>query len=241
MHEHHDTNMTEGCIVSEEEREIERLEKVLRETVDERDESQQAVSQIYYIVFGSAAEWSNNFGIGSAVQQITDAVNGLKAAVKQSQASEAKSVDFCIGLTGKKPVEITAAFSQRDELLEATGFDTFEQALEFICFQRDIADMADKACAPKVRDAEVEAGWQRIQAKIMGPEHEAALLKLRTQRDEWCAEFVKARNALLKIRDATEGCEDGSPDANPHDKLCNEIMGMVREVIADDDENRNDL
>lgn len=60
-------------------------------------------------------------------------------------------------------------------------------------------------------------------------------------RDEWCAEFVKARNALLKIRDATEGSENGSPDANPHDKLCNEIMGMVREVIEDDDENRNDL
>lgn len=59
-------------------------------------------------------------------------------------------------------------------------------------------------------------------------------------RDEWCAEYVKCRNTLLKIREAVEGSADGAPDATDHDKLCNEIAGMIHEVIADDDENRND-
>lgn len=88
------------------------------------------------------------------------------------------------------------------------------------------------------RDAHAQVSQQRGQQLIFMEDRLNETVEI---RDNWCAEFVKARNALLKIRDATEGSEDGSPDANPHDKLCNEIMGMVREVIADDDENRNDL
>lgn len=46
-------------------------------------------------------------------------------------------------------------------------------------------------------------------------------------RDEWCSEFVKARNALKEIWLATEGCADGSPDATQHDDLCNRISAIA--------------
>lgn len=95
----------------------------------------------------------------------------------------------------------------------------------------------DEWGACRVCDGEIPHGHAK-NCDIYKMEQERA--EIEKVRDEWCAEYVKARNALLKIRDATEGSEDGSPDASPHDKLCNEIMGMVREVIADDDENRND-
>lgn len=69
--------------------ENERLSRLLKTTVVERDEAQEAVSQIYFIVFGEAAEWSNEFGIEKAVECITDAVNALKAHVRESQKAPA--------------------------------------------------------------------------------------------------------------------------------------------------------
>lgn len=54
----------------------------LETAIQERDEAQEAVSQIYYIVFGHSAEWSNQYEIAQAVQDITDAVNALKLAAK---------------------------------------------------------------------------------------------------------------------------------------------------------------
>lgn len=47
-------------------------------TIDERDASEQALSQAYYLVFGEPAEWSNNFGNDQATEAIGDAVNALK-------------------------------------------------------------------------------------------------------------------------------------------------------------------
>lgn len=57
---------------------IDRTVKAESELIDERDEAQQALSQIYYIVFGQSAEWSNLYGIENAVEDITDSVNALK-------------------------------------------------------------------------------------------------------------------------------------------------------------------
>lgn len=54
--------------------------------VSERDESQEAVSQIYFIIFGRAAEWSNLFGTDAALEEMTDAVNALKTALATEQA-----------------------------------------------------------------------------------------------------------------------------------------------------------
>lgn len=65
-------------------------ERKLEQAVDERDEAQQAISQIYHIVFGCSAEWSNNFGMDHAVEEITDAVNVLKTALAASQARVAE-------------------------------------------------------------------------------------------------------------------------------------------------------
>jgi len=61
----------------------------LEQAVDERDESQQAISQIYFIIFGRAAEWSNLFGVEAAVEEMTDGVNALKKALRESEASAA--------------------------------------------------------------------------------------------------------------------------------------------------------
>lgn len=101
---------------------------------------------------------------------------------------------------GKSAGEIQTAFCNLAELIEATGFDTFEQALSFVTEQRAISDMADKACVPETRTPEVEAGWQRLQARIMGPEHEANLLNLRNERDAATARAFAAESAHAKQR-----------------------------------------
>lgn len=143
MSDGNDTNMGEGAYRdTPDEKEIYRLEKLLRETVDERDEAQQALSRIYYIVFCRAAEWSNNFGVESSVEEISDAVNALK--------------QHNIGV---------------NKLLDET----------------------------------------------------------RKIRDEWLAEYVKARDTLREICDITDPYADGAPDATDHDKLCNEIASLSRE------------
>lgn len=61
---------------------------------------------------------------------------------------------------------------------------------------------------------------------------ETALRKAEDVRDSWCADFVKCRDALRKIYYETEGFADGAPDATAHDKLCNEISGIVYETLG---------
>lgn len=57
---------------------------------------------------------------------------------------------------------------------------------------------------------------------------ESNLLEAERLRNEWCAEFVKARNALKEIFDATDPYADGVEDASAHDKLANEIACIAR-------------
>lgn len=54
----------------------------LLEVIDERDEAQEALSQVYYIVTGRSPEWSNLFGVKEAVADITDAVTLLKKTIQ---------------------------------------------------------------------------------------------------------------------------------------------------------------
>lgn len=69
--------------------------------IDERDEAEEQISQIYYLITGKSPEWSNNFGFKDAEDEIMDAVNSLKAAVKKQQsepepdANEATKVVKC--------------------------------------------------------------------------------------------------------------------------------------------------
>ncbi len=53
-------------------------------------------------------------------------------------------------------------------------------------------------------------------------------------RDEWCTEYVKARDALKAIYEATEGYADGAEDATDHAKVCNEIASIALSVLGRD-------
>lgn len=57
---------------------------------------------------------------------------------------------------------------------------------------------------------------------------ELALIETAKVRDEWCAEFVKARNALKAIFDATDPYADGVVDAGAHAHLALEISSIAR-------------
>lgn len=71
------------------------------------------------------------------------------------------------------------------QLIHATGFDTFGQALEFIKESRDISDIADKCCLP--------------------PKDEAARLEREKSRDEMRKSFgnietMKAQEEINQLR-----------------------------------------
>ncbi len=40
------------------------------------------------------------------------------------------------------------------------------------------------------------------------------------------------RAALQDIYDNADNCSDGAPDASPHDKLCNELAGALKPILA---------
>jgi hypothetical protein len=52
------------------------------QTIDERDEAQEFASQVYYQIIGRSPEWSNLFHFPEALEEIMDAVNALKLAVR---------------------------------------------------------------------------------------------------------------------------------------------------------------
>lgn len=56
-------------------------EKHLDQTIQERDDAEQALSQAYYLVIGRSPEWSNVFGHKEALQEIEDAVSLLKQSI----------------------------------------------------------------------------------------------------------------------------------------------------------------
>jgi hypothetical protein len=61
-------------------------EESLLATIDERDAAAEAMSQAYYLVIGRSAEWSNLFGYEQANEDIGDAVESLKAHIRDRDA-----------------------------------------------------------------------------------------------------------------------------------------------------------
>lgn len=60
-------------------------EREVLELITERDEAEESISQIYYIVTGNSPEWSNNFGYTHAQDDVADVVNVFKQAAKSAQ------------------------------------------------------------------------------------------------------------------------------------------------------------
>ena len=57
-------------------------EKAHEQTVTERDEAEEALSQAYYLIVGRSPEWSNLFGHEQALEDINDAQYALRQAIK---------------------------------------------------------------------------------------------------------------------------------------------------------------
>lgn len=64
------------------EQEIEREDQSHTNTIDQRDDAEQAISQAYFTIIGYSPEWSNLFGHDDALEEIADAVSLLKQTVK---------------------------------------------------------------------------------------------------------------------------------------------------------------
>lgn len=79
--------------------------------------------------------------------------------------------------------EMQRLSAERGRLIEATGFDTYTQALEFIIEARSVSDMADRACIQKPRNPEAERRFNEAMLKAMkgnmgDAEFTAAVLKM---------------------------------------------------------------
>ena len=62
------------------------------ETIRERDDAEEAMSQAYYLVTGRSPEWSNNFGYEQALEDIKDACELLRKAARPSP--EERDIDI---------------------------------------------------------------------------------------------------------------------------------------------------
>lgn len=58
--------------------------KILK-VIDERDEAEAAISDIYFLVTGISPQWSNNFGYAEAISDIRDAISVLKQSAKNGR------------------------------------------------------------------------------------------------------------------------------------------------------------
>lgn len=63
-------------------KEVRTGERDLDQAIGERDAAEECLSQMYYVVTGRSPEWSNNFGHEQAIEDVGDAVDALKSAVK---------------------------------------------------------------------------------------------------------------------------------------------------------------
>jgi hypothetical protein len=64
-------------------REFEREDRSHRDTIDDRDSAEQAMSQAYFLITGRSPEWSNLFGYSNALEEIDDAQALLRARVAE--------------------------------------------------------------------------------------------------------------------------------------------------------------
>lgn len=58
------------------------LERSLDQAIRDRDNAEECLSHIYYLVTGRSPEWSNKFGYPQAIEDIEDVMAALKAAAK---------------------------------------------------------------------------------------------------------------------------------------------------------------
>lgn len=56
------------------------------QTLTERDEAEEALSQMYFLITGRSPEWSNLFGHQHAIEDVDDAQKCLRAEIKQLEA-----------------------------------------------------------------------------------------------------------------------------------------------------------
>lgn len=78
-------------------REIERQETAHLATIDERDEAQEAISQMYYLIIGRSPEWSNLFGVKEALEEVDDAQSLLRTQIT-SQAARIAALEAQLGI-----------------------------------------------------------------------------------------------------------------------------------------------
>ena len=62
------------------------LRRQLEQSIQERDDAEQALSQAYFLVIGHSPEWSNMFGHAEALEDIADACEVLRKVVAKAQS-----------------------------------------------------------------------------------------------------------------------------------------------------------
>ena len=63
-------------------RDMERQERQLGETIDQRDAAEEALSQAYYLLTGRSPEWSSIFGHKDALEEMEAWIDQLKEAAR---------------------------------------------------------------------------------------------------------------------------------------------------------------
>lgn len=69
---------------------IDRQERQLIATIEERDAAEEALSQAYFLVMGHSPEWSNCFGHTEALREIECALYVLRRKAADANAGEVK-------------------------------------------------------------------------------------------------------------------------------------------------------
>jgi sugar-specific transcriptional regulator TrmB len=69
---------------------IAKMDRDMEQLCEERDNAEESLSQAYYLVVGNSPEWSNTFGQSHALEDIDDAIRGLKETAKAALATVEK-------------------------------------------------------------------------------------------------------------------------------------------------------
>lgn len=174
------------CRATQAEAEREKEERAHIRTIDQRDDAEKALSDMFSAVTGRGPEWSNNFGYPEAIEEVEATIAELVRAASEGgaalSASQAREAGMREALTAARGRIVT--LSKKADLIVADHRDTQEvlAAIDAALSPAQPSQGADIAreLAELIAIPHTEPGWMTKRNALLAKARSAGLLTTET-------------------------------------------------------------